>query len=349
MRRPTAKTRHTRSPKPDPAVCSRGVVHVLAADDAASETATRNVVLIDSDTVGAQWVEIEALRMVDASALSCAARSDAEQVLYVESGQIDARAGEHDFQLAPGDFLFLPSGAAATLRCTTGSASVRFPHQGAAPLLFFTLKERHVTARVPTEPATLTGTALPWPAIPQDDSSQGGPLAGLRIVDITEVVMGPSATQMLADLGADVIKVEPPGGDMLRATGPGGRSGAGPLFLNLNRNKRSIVLDLKQPCRQGGVAEARAERRRAGLQRAAAGNEAARARLRSGAAGEPAHRLCRHLRLQPARPLCGLRAFDDLIQAAVAIPEASVRPDPTCRATPRSTSRTARRACTPSA
>ena len=140
----------------------------------------------------------------------------------------------------------------------------------------------------------------------KDDSSQGGPLAGLRIIDITEVVMGPSATQMLADLGADVIKVEPPGGDMLRATGPGGRAGAGPLFLNLNRNKRSIVLDLKQPCRQGSVAEARAERRCAGLQRAAAGDEAPRARLRSGAAGEPAHRLCRHLRLQPARPLCGV-------------------------------------------
>ena len=75
----------------------------------------------------------------------------------------------------------------------------------------------------------------------KDDSNQGGPLAGLRIIDITEVVMGPSATQMLADLGADVIKVEPPGGDMLRATGPGGRAGAGPLFLNLNRSQPAAL------------------------------------------------------------------------------------------------------------
>ena len=73
------------------------------------------------------------------------------------------------------------------------------------------------------------------------------PLAGIKIVDFTQVMMGPVATQMLADLGADVIKVEPPRGDMLRATGPGGRAGAGPLFLHLNRNKRSIVLDLKKP------------------------------------------------------------------------------------------------------
>jgi quercetin dioxygenase-like cupin family protein len=119
--------------EPDPAICSRGEVRVLAADDAASETATSNVALIDRDTVGAQWVEIEALRMVGGSALSCAARSDAEQVLYLESGQIDARAGEHDFQLAPGDFLFLPRGAAATLRCTTGRRASGFLIKGRLP------------------------------------------------------------------------------------------------------------------------------------------------------------------------------------------------------------------------
>ncbi|WP_444634491.1 CaiB/BaiF CoA transferase family protein [Cupriavidus oxalaticus] len=74
-----------------------------------------------------------------------------------------------------------------------------------------------------------------------------GALAGVKVVDITAVFMGPSATQMLGDLGADVIKVEPPGGDSTRAIGPCGKDKMGPLFLGLNRNKRSIVLDLKSP------------------------------------------------------------------------------------------------------
>lgn len=74
-----------------------------------------------------------------------------------------------------------------------------------------------------------------------------GPLAGVRVIDMTTVFMGPSATQYLADLGADVIKVEAPGGDSTRRVGPQGDVGLGPLFLGLNRNKRSIVLDLKQP------------------------------------------------------------------------------------------------------
>lgn len=72
-----------------------------------------------------------------------------------------------------------------------------------------------------------------------------GPLSGVRVVDITTVFMGPSATQMLGDLGADVIKVEAPGGDVVRGIGPQGQDRMGPLFLGMNRNKRSIALDLK--------------------------------------------------------------------------------------------------------
>jgi crotonobetainyl-CoA:carnitine CoA-transferase CaiB-like acyl-CoA transferase len=75
-----------------------------------------------------------------------------------------------------------------------------------------------------------------------------GPLAGIRILDLTSVVNGAYATQILADQGADVIKLEDPGGDIMRKPGvPEGRNAEllGPNFLTLNRNKRSIVLDLK--------------------------------------------------------------------------------------------------------
>jgi crotonobetainyl-CoA:carnitine CoA-transferase CaiB-like acyl-CoA transferase len=74
-----------------------------------------------------------------------------------------------------------------------------------------------------------------------------GALAGIRVVDLTSVVVGPTATLYLADYGADVIKVEGPGGDLLRTLG--GQSKTGELsgkFMHFNRNKRSLVLDLKQ-------------------------------------------------------------------------------------------------------
>ncbi len=74
-----------------------------------------------------------------------------------------------------------------------------------------------------------------------------GALEGYRIVDLTAMVSGPIATMMLADQGADVIKVEPPGrGDLVREFGHS-RSGISPLFSTSNRNKRSIVIDLKNP------------------------------------------------------------------------------------------------------
>ena len=75
-----------------------------------------------------------------------------------------------------------------------------------------------------------------------------GPLAGMRVVDLTAILLGPVATQMLGDLGADVIKVEAPGGDTMRGAGPPPvDDGMGAIFLTNNRNKRSIMLDLKAP------------------------------------------------------------------------------------------------------
>jgi crotonobetainyl-CoA:carnitine CoA-transferase CaiB-like acyl-CoA transferase len=86
-----------------------------------------------------------------------------------------------------------------------------------------------------------------------DDGSAHGPLAGLRVIDASTVLAGPYATMILADLGADVIKVEPPEGDATRGWGPpwvgdaaaGTRTAA--YYLAVNRNKRSIRLDLKAP------------------------------------------------------------------------------------------------------
>ena len=71
-------------------------------------------------------------------------------------------------------------------------------------------------------------------------------LKGLKVIDLSTIALGPYATQLLGDLGADVIKVESPGGDVFRAVRPGRRNDLGVAFLNYNRNKRSIVLDLKQ-------------------------------------------------------------------------------------------------------
>ncbi|MDA0703037.1 MAG: CoA transferase [Proteobacteria bacterium] len=76
------------------------------------------------------------------------------------------------------------------------------------------------------------------------------PLSGLRILDLTTVIYGPYTTQLLGDFGAEVIKVEAPEGDITRAIGPARSAGMGAVFMGSNRNKRSIVLDLKtEPAR----------------------------------------------------------------------------------------------------
>ncbi|GAA4692420.1 CoA transferase [Pseudonocardia yuanmonensis] len=73
------------------------------------------------------------------------------------------------------------------------------------------------------------------------------PLADVRVVDLTTTFMGPYCTLLLAQMGADVVKVEAPAGDVVRYVGDEQGTGLGPVFLNANRGKRSIVLDLKQP------------------------------------------------------------------------------------------------------
>src|SRR3954464_16097907 len=74
-----------------------------------------------------------------------------------------------------------------------------------------------------------------------------GPLAGMRILDLTTVLLGPYATRILGDLGADVIKIETGEGEGRRTTGPMVNKGMGQTFLVLNRAKRAIAINLKDP------------------------------------------------------------------------------------------------------
>ncbi|WP_341992514.1 CoA transferase [Azorhizobium sp. AG788] len=74
-----------------------------------------------------------------------------------------------------------------------------------------------------------------------------GPLDGIRVLDLTSVLMGPYATSLLGDMGADVIKLEGLGGDMIRQVGPSRSGEMGGMFMHANRSKRSIAVDLKAP------------------------------------------------------------------------------------------------------
>ncbi len=83
----------------------------------------------------------------------------------------------------------------------------------------------------------------------------GGPLSGVRVLDVSSVITGPFCTMLMADLGADVIKIEAPVGDILRHLSMTFKAGFGSWFVNFNRNKRSIVLDLKQPAARDVILE----------------------------------------------------------------------------------------------
>src|SRR5713226_810968 len=91
------------------------------------------------------------------------------------------------------------------------------------------------------------------------DQAQG-PLAGLLVADFSRILSGPYATMLLADMGAEVIKVEGPGGDDTRTWQPPVRDGMSTYYLGVNRNKRSIALDLRDP---GDLAAAHELARRA--------------------------------------------------------------------------------------
>jgi crotonobetainyl-CoA:carnitine CoA-transferase CaiB-like acyl-CoA transferase len=158
-----------------------------------------------------------------------------------------------------------------------------------------------------------TGARRVWPA---DGQTSTGPLRGVRVLDLTTVVMGPSATQMLGDLGADVVKIETAGGDSMRWVGPWRTPGMGPLFLQANRNKRSVVLDLKSP---DGKAKAAALAEQAdvlvsnvrpqGLARLGLDYEGVRAI-------NPKIIYCSAVGYGSGGPSAGKAVYDDLMQAA---------------------------------
>ncbi|MGW1346852.1 CaiB/BaiF CoA transferase family protein [Kribbella sp. NPDC002412] len=83
--------------------------------------------------------------------------------------------------------------------------------------------------------------------MPDAAADSRGPLAGLLVADFSRILAGPYATMLLADLGAEVVKVEAPGGDDTRSWQPPVRDGISTYYLAVNRNKRSIALDLKEP------------------------------------------------------------------------------------------------------
>ena len=137
-----------------------------------------------------------------------------------------------------------------------------------------------------------------------------GPLDGLLVADFSRVLAGPYATMLLADLGAEVVKVEgPPGGDETRSWTPPERDGVSTYYLGINRGKRSIVLDLRAEDGPGPGPRAGPPRRRHDREPQAGRHGQVRPRLRVGARRQPGHRLRldQRVRLGPRRRRARLR------------------------------------------
>lgn len=142
-----------------------------------------------------------------------------------------------------------------------------------------------------------------------------GPLAGLTVLDLSSVVLGPMAAQYLGDMGAEVIKVEPPEGDVTRAIGARRSDKMGALFLSNNRNKRSIVLDLKEPTAQAALRHLAS--RCDVLLHSIRTSAAARLGIDydSLAAVNPGLIYCHVKGFSDAGPYAGRPAYDDVVQA----------------------------------
>ena len=115
---------------PDAAIGEAGDACVLPVPAAG---ATGLMPIINAQTAGARWVEVDGLQLDAGGLLACAARADAEQVLFLEKGRLQAQAEGEDLTLAAGDFLFLPRGASAQLRCPAGERASGFLIKGRVP------------------------------------------------------------------------------------------------------------------------------------------------------------------------------------------------------------------------
>ncbi|MBO9648145.1 MAG: CoA transferase [Variovorax sp.] len=152
-----------------------------------------------------------------------------------------------------------------------------------------------------------------------------GPLSGVRVLDLSSNFMGPYASLLLADMGADVCKIEAPAGDPTRGVGPCRNKGMSAIFLHLNRNKRSAMLDLKHP------EAARALQRMIESADVVLHSLRPKAMAKLGLAYEDVRKInariiyCGAFGFGQNGPYADRPAYDDLIQAAVGMPVLQAR------------------------